>query len=332
MKCPFKYKTSRPPCICFHSYRWGYLKDFLENKPKGERESLICHKIKCLEFLSDHIEINNENCIKCLFCLFGCPGHSIEINRDFNLIAKCNEFKSQNPFILDEINAYFKGTLVEFRQLDYFLSTGTFRSFKEFTEIDETQNLSVWAMNALKFLSQEANPRIGLEINMLIKSRDRGGRLDTCLLSGDTLFVGETKVSFEKMMQENRYVAQILAYKEEIKNTLSNLKMSLSNCVFLLINGKESDLLPPTDSNCTSTVGQQAEIFYESVLRHNIFFISSYALWALALKKIFRDKHKYSIDNVFKKLLVANSIGLLSSGVISKNGGQIVISDLDSII
>lgn len=332
MKCPFIYKTKRPPCISLFNYRWGYLKDFLNNKPKGERESVISHKIDCLEFINDHIKIRRENCIKCLFCLFGCPNNLIEIDKHFKLTAKCNEFKNQNPFITEEVNKYFKGQLIEFPHLNYFLSSKQYKSFTEFTEADEVQNLSVWAMNVLKFLSIEENPRIGFEINMLIETRDRGGRLDLCLLSRDTLFVGESKVSFEKMMQENRYVSQLTAYKEEIEKSVSDSRKELSSFTFLLINGKETDLLPPANPRCTSIVGDQAKLFYDNVLRYNLFFVSSNALWTLGLKKLFIDKNKYSIDNVFRKLFAANSIGLLTSGVVKKENNKIIISDLDSIL
>jgi len=332
MKCPFKYKTLYPPCISLHHYRWGYLKDFLENNPRGEQESLICHKIKCLKFLHNHIEIKKENCIKCFFCLFGCPGNLIEIDKNFNLIPKCDEFEARNQSILEEINKYFRGELIDFKNLDYFLSSGSHQSFKEFTEVDETQNLSVWAINTLKFLSAEVDARIGLEINMLIETRDRGGRLDLCMLSRDNLFVGESKVSFKKMMQENRYLSQIIAYKEEIARTLSDLNKELSSFIFLLINGEESDLLPPPHPQCTSNIGEQAKMFYSSVDKYNLFFISSYALQALALKKIFVDKEKYSIDNVFNKLVSANCIGLLSSGVVRKIDNNLVISNLNTLI
>lgn len=332
MKCPFQYKTSLPPCVSFHHYKGGYLKDFLGNKPKGKRESLICYKIKCLEFVRDHIEIKKDNCIKCFFCLFGCPNNLIEIDKEFNLVAKCDEFKSQDPFILEKIEGYFKGELIEFKHLNHFLPSNSYRSFREFTEADEVQNLSVWAMNTLKFLSVEENPRVGLEINMLIETRDRGGRLDLCMLSEDNLFVGEAKVSFEKMMQENRYIPQIIAYGEEIARTLSDLNKRLSSFIFLLINGKESNLLPPSHPKCTSNVGNQAKIFYDNVIQYNLFFVSSYALWALALKKVFMDRDKYSIDAVFSKLISANSIGLLSSGVIRRENNDIVVSDLDTMI
>ena len=70
---------------------------------------------------------------------------------------------------------------------------------------NETKNISVWGAKVIEFLAKENNPRIALEVGMKIESRNRGGRIDICVLSGNNLFLVEAKVSFQRMIDENRY-------------------------------------------------------------------------------------------------------------------------------
>ena len=153
---------------------------------------------------------------------------------------------------------------------------------------------------------------------MVIQTRDRGGRLDICLLSDKHLIIAETKVSFRKMMQENRYLAQMLAYQDEIENIISETQSELIHYKFLLIGGAETDLLPDNHSNCTSREGNQAAIFYDNLKRHNLFFISANALLLLGMLNLLK-KNNYSIENVLNKIMQNNNFGLLTCGVIDKN-------------
>ena len=41
-----------------------------------------------------NVDIKNENCINCMYCVFGCPGNNIEIDNKFKLSALCSDFKS----------------------------------------------------------------------------------------------------------------------------------------------------------------------------------------------------------------------------------------------
>jgi len=158
---------------------------------------------------------------------------------------------------------------------------------------------------------------------MLIQDRDRGGRMDICMLSDDrNLFIIEAKVSFKKMMQENRYIDQILSYRKEVQKNLDELNFpNYKQYIFLLIDGKENDLLYSSHPDCTSNVGNQSKQFYEVLNKYNIFFISSQALWGLVIKKMFMDKEAYSLENIFSRFYNPQNCGLLSAGLVSRTDG-----------
>ena len=141
------------------------------------------------------------------------------------------------------------------------------------------------------------------------------------------------KISFKKMMQENRYTSQMIAYKDEIKNNLKELKLNnLKNLELLLIDGNESDLLFSEHKECTSVVGGQADMFYKNLVDHDLFFLSATALWALTLKKLFENDKKYCMENVLGKIMIRNVYGLTSAGVIQNINGKLKIIPLDNFL
>lgn len=326
-KCLYKYETLLPPCIVLRVKKYSYLKDFIEDNEKKSNDLSIALKIDCIEFKQDHIDIKNENCINCMYCVFGCPGNNIEIKSDYSLRAMCSNFGTEyddklNSNLLDKL---FNGEFIKLPIIRLNQFKVKYKSFADFTSKDETTNISVWGANILKFLSVNSNPRLGLEIGMKIKTRDRGGRLDICLLNENTLFVAEAKVSFDKMMTENRYIAQLLAYEDEILSSIVN--QDLKHYKFLLIGGEETDLLPITHTECTSKVGYRAETFYNSLVENKLLFFSANALLALSLLKLFYGD-KYSIENIFSKNINENVVGVLSSGFVIKNGNNFTINNI----
>ena len=316
--CPFPYDSKLPKCINIKINSYPYLLDFLSNKPKGATNLIVATTLQCIENKSNNVVINNNNCIKCLFCIFACPEHLIEIKENLDVIAKCSNYENDYENILsqDYYNNYFKEKLINLPALDISHFNVKFKSLKNFTEIDETKNLSIWAANLIRYLSISKNVRIGTEIKMMIKSRDRGGRLDICLLSENHLLVFESKVSFSKMMSEDRYLSQMIAYESEIQSTLTKLKREINYKKILLIDGDESDLLPPNHPYCTSKIGNQSSIFYNNILEHKLFFISSESLLLLSILKLFKGDD-YSIENILDKYDKPNIVGLTSAGFIT---------------
>ena len=326
-ECSYNYETQLPPCVILRVYKFSYLSDFITNNKTKLIDLAIALKIECIEIKGDYIDIRNENCINCMFCVFGCPGNNIEIRNDFSLKAMCSNFTLdyEDKLGFSILENLFSGNFIELPKIRLQQFKVKYKSFEEFTSKDETTNIAVWGANTLKYLSKSDNPRIGLEVGMKISTRDRGGRLDICLLNEGLLFVAEAKVSFDKMMNEGRYESQLIAYEEELKAATFNTNISYHK--FLLIGGPESDLLPPNHKSCTSNVGNRANTFYDAVKRNNFFYISSNALLVLSLLKLFKGK-EYSLENICDKVFQNGVIGLLSSGLVYYNGSEFEIISL----
>jgi NAD-dependent dihydropyrimidine dehydrogenase PreA subunit len=326
-KCLYDYESKLPPCVILRVYKFSYLSDFITDNKSKLNDLAVALKIECIEFKGNHIDIRNENCINCMFCVFGCPGNNIEIRNDFSLKAMCSNFTLDyddklGSSILDKL---FFGEFIELPKIRLQQFKVKYKSFEDFTSKDETTNIAVWGANTLKYLSKSNNPRIGLEVGMKISSRDRGGRLDICMLNENLLFVAEAKISFDKMMNEGRFEAQLIAYEEELKATTTDTNISYYK--FLLIGGPESDLLPYSHKDCTSKVGNRATLFYDTVIKNDFFFISSNALLSLSLLKLFKGD-MYSIENIYKEIFKDGIIGLLSSGLVFYDGVKLEIIPL----
>ncbi|MCM1032657.1 MAG: hypothetical protein NC405_02770 [Odoribacter sp.] len=192
-----------------------------------------------------------------------------------------------------------------------------YKRFEEFTGVDETRNIAVWTANAMKFLSKSTDPRVALEVGVQIQERQRGGRLDVAMLNIEDcyLFVAETKVSFDKMMQEGRYESQMLAYETELKSVDT---YCYKRAKFLVIGGKEADLLYKDQKFSTS--GARGDLFYEVLRTHNFFFFSANALLALALKKLFVSAERYSLESIYSQMTSGDYVGMLSCGFIRRDG------------
>ncbi|NRP52358.1 MULTISPECIES: hypothetical protein [unclassified Marinobacterium] len=324
--CKYKYIDSLPPCINFKTPKYSYLNDFLENKSTRTQKNMITHSINCIKKVDGGIEIKETNCISCMLCLFNCPGNLIQLKDNLNLIAKCDSY-GQDVNLHNSSLQLFNGELIELPKILTLNPAIKYKKFEDFTAVDETKNISIWGAGILRFLMSEQNPRLALEVGMQIKNRDRGGRLDIVAMSQNQIFVAEAKVSFQKMIDEQRYLAQMLAYEDELSEAIPSHNTTINFHKFLLIGGNESDLLPPAHLECTSNTGNQAATFYKNIDEHEIFFISANALLCLGLLKIMSG-NKLSLDYLSEKIFVKNAVGLLSNGLIVKTGDTFKIVDL----
>ena len=301
--------------------KYSYLDDFLSDKPcKNERAYSVPIRIECIKRRDDNkLDIQNPKCINCMFCAFGCIGNRVLITKEIHPVEMCVDITSSQIKELRDafLPKLFHGEFIDIPPVPFSQIRAKYKTFEEFTAVDETQNIAVWGANAMKYLSTSLEPRISLEVGVDISARDRGGRLDISMLNtrDGYLFVAETKVGFKAMMDEQRYEAQMLAYETELQRTCPT---DLKRCKFLLIGDVESDLLPFENKNCTG--GNAARLFYDVLRADNLFFMSANAMLAMGLMKMFVSQERYSLESLYSFIASGQYVGLLSSGLVRRDG------------
>ena len=326
--CLFSDSARKAPCFSIGLMKYSYLDDFLANKPKGsETRYSVPVKILCLNAKEHSFSIDNSHCINCMFCIFGCPANRVLVNNALHPIDMCvdathTEIAELRNHILPRL---FNGSFLELMRVNFSQLRVKYKSFEEFTAVDETTNIAVWGANAMKYLSSSLEPRVALEVGVNIANRDRNGRLDISLLNtrDNYLFIAETKVSFEKMISEGRYESQMIAYESELKMTCpENVKCTK----FLMIGGDETPLLPHCHPKCSS--GSRAIDFYNTLRKNALFFISANAMLALGLMKLFVSYENYNLENLYEIIRSDKYSGLLSCGAVSQEGDIVPLAEL----
>lgn len=326
--CLYSDTLADAPCISFNTFKYSYLRDFFIDNRSNRKKFSVPVNIECITLVPEKpVPVVVENrCINCMFCLFGCIGNRILISKNIHPLDMCvditkDEIEELKNTLLPKL---FKGDFIKIDSVPYSTIKVKYKNFDSFTAVDETKNIAVWGANAMKYLSNSMEPRLSLEVGVDIKTRDRGGRLDISLLNTNEnkAFIAETKVSFDKMMNEGRYESQMLAYEKVLSEECPN---NISYNLFLMIGDKESDLLPPNHPHRTSDINKSL-LFYDTVKKHNLFFLSANSLLALGLMKMFVSCNKYNLEMLEKVMNNPSYIGLLSSGVIT-NDGKIIPLD-----
>lgn len=265
-----------------------------------------------------------------MFCAFGCIGNKVLINSTYHPTELCADItraqiEQLRGTILPKL---FMGKFINIPKVPLSHIKVKYDSFESFTGTHETENIAVWGANAMKYLSESLEPRVALEVGLIIKERDRGGRLDISLYntSKQYLFVAETKISFKKMMSESRYETQMQGYETELKKECST---TIKRAKFLLIGDNESDLLPPGNQYCTG--GNLSKGFYDVCKKNHFFFISANAMLALGIMKMFVSSDFYTLENLYPIMTNTKYIGLLSSGVVFADGTIHPFSDIPEL-
>lgn len=310
------------PCAYLQMYKYSYLVNFIkdEKHSKGKSSHSVPLLVSCLkkgEDLVSKFSVKDEYCINCMFCVFGCVGNRILLSNKFHPRKFCYDITAEELSEIEKTaSKLFKGTFIQLPKVPISQLTVKYKSFETFTAVDETKNIAVWTANAMKFLSLSLEPRLSLEVGLRIYQRDRGGRLDVSLLNirDKFLFVAETKVDFNHMMAEGRYESQMIAYETELEQIDDGIKRAK----FLVIGGRECDLLPSSIQGSTS--GPRADLFYSVLRKHDLFFFSANALLALGLQKLYISINEYSLEALYPIINNNRYVGLLSSGVVTVDG------------
>lgn len=322
--CRYADHCQDAPCIIMKMHKYSYLKDFLEDNrhKKNVQSHSVPLEIDCVARQDDSchkFSVRDEKCISCMFCVMGCPGNLVKIGQSLRPEEFCYEVDSAEKEHLKQRfeEKLLSGEFINLPPVKFGHLRERYKRFEDFNGVNETKNIAVWTANAMKFLSTSADPRIALEVGVQIEQRDRGGRLDVTMLNLDDryLFVAETKVSFDKMMQEGRYESQMLAYETELRAVDD---YGYNRAKFLVIGGKESDLLHRSQPYSTS--GVRGDLFYEVLRAHSLFFFSANALLAMALKKLFVSAEKYSLESLADRMTSGDYVGMLSCGLVRADG------------
>lgn len=316
------------PCAFLQMYKYSYLANFIDDErhSKGKSSHSIPLLVSCLKNGEDTVSrfsVKDECCINCMFCVFGCVGNRILLSNSFHPKKFCYDITAEELSELGQTaSKLFKGTFIELPKVPISQLSVKYKSFESFTAVDETKNIAVWTANAMKFLSLSLEPRLSLEVGLRIYQRDRGGRLDVSLLNtrDNFLFVAETKVDFNHMMAEGRYESQMIAYETELEQVDDSIKRAK----FLVIGGRECDLLPSSIKGSTS--GPRADLFYSVLREHDLFFFSANALLALGLQKLYISINDYSLEALYPVINNNKFVGLLSSGVVTAEGEIIALN------
>lgn len=317
------------PCAYLQMYKYSYLPNFIndEKHSKGKSSHSVPLLVSCLkrgEGSISKFSVKDECCINCMFCVFGCVGNRILLSNKFHPQKFCYDITAEELSELEKMaSKLFKGTFINLPKVPISNLSVKFKSFEAFTAVDETKNIAVWTANAMKFLSSSMEPRLSLEVGLRINQRNRGGRLDVSLLNSRDkyLFIAETKVDFNHMMAEGRYESQMIAYETELEQVDNNIKRAK----FLVIGGRECDLLPSTVNGYSS--GPRADLFYDVLRKSNLFFFSANALLALGLEKLYISINNYSLESLYPIINSRKYVGLLSSGVVTNEGDIIALDE-----
>lgn len=233
------------------------------------------------------------------------------------------------------VSKFFKG---RFNKLPTFKMDADgfnkYKLFEDFTSKDEVHNISLWAISCLKYLSFTEETRLGKELEIIQANNPRDGRLDAVVLTKNQIVVLESKVSLTSLLSEGRYKYQIPSYLLEGIKIVEEYNTKNSNnyefTIFLLIGGDETDLYPPEHPDCiTGQVGDISKIFYDSLMKYNIKFISANALWALAAVSDVLNKKLYWYELLPDLYKEKDVIGLLSGGIVVIKDGAPVVEPLN---
>lgn len=325
-----KYNTFQVP-VYKNKPKYGKLKNFLVNQIEGYRDWLTCdeNSINALLVENKEVMIDTQKCIGCLLCLASQREvHELAL-RPLEAIEEILPNASETKKWVSV--GIFHGTFVKFptfAEPRYLL-----KSFQDFTKTNETKHIALWGTAILRFLSSSANARIGKEIEVMQTESPRDGRLDICLFNNGTLFAVECKTDLESLLAEDRYRVQIPLYEIElqkiIKEYAAKEKQMINAQVFLLIGGRETDLLPPGHPQNTAKVGQKSEKFYRTIMEKRIRFVSADSLWAATVYSLVKEK-RLCMDALLSHLLEdPNFIGLCSAGKILRTASGMALVKIE---
>lgn len=229
------------------------------------------------------------------------------------------------------LNSIFNGVIVDLPRFNIIEpDIEKHERFEEFTKRDEVNNISLWVLAAIEYLSSSPDLLLGKELEIIQAENPRDGRLDDVAVRERIALIIETKTDLKSALSENRFLYQIPNYMEECIKSINEQWDSGTVLILLGVGGEETDLFPPNHPDCTTgTVGDISKIFYDKILEKGIRFISANALWCLVTYKFVTGKKIDVLDFIISTFSDKNSVGLLSGGVVLKEDGGFVVNPIN---
>ncbi len=295
--------------MIYEYYKYKDVSSFINHhNKKGSiiQYSLPYGNCKGLSYQNSDFSFNNK-CFYCNFCAFG------QISDMYSQIYS-------NKGI--SLYTFFNGSLATLPNAILLLGN-KLGNLEQFTSTDERNNIQLWVA---ALFSNTCKPpcNVSMEIpadNPLFK---RNGRIDVGTYNNSFSLMIETKTTLEDAMKDERFVEQHSKYAPCIEKSLSKDQYLLA----IAFGGKETDLLPETHPQCTSTIGGRSSHFYQLIIKYKIPFISAAAIWGLACMHI-NDPSFYSDDFLQCVFSDPNCIGLLSAGKVCYENGRVTIKSID---
>lgn len=240
---------------------------------------------------------------------------------------KVDKFDTENF-----LNSVFKGRIVSLPHFNIIeQDIEKYERFEEFTKRDEVNNIALWFLAAIKYLSSSPDLLLGKELEIIQSENPRDGRLDDVAIKEKTALVVETKTDLRSALVENRFLYQIPNYTKECLKLMNEYRKGGVTHVMLGIGGEETNIFPPGHPDCTTgNVGDMSKIFYDKLLEKNIRFISANALWCLVVYKLITNKKIDLVDFISSVFSNKSSIGLLSGGVVERKDDSLIVKPIDS--
>jgi hypothetical protein len=230
-----------------------------------------------------------------------------------------------------DVDLFFNGRAVKLPKFDIKdRSFNMYKRFEDFTSKNEVNNISLWALDCLKYLSEGNDSQFGKELEVPIPINPRDARLDVVSRDGSHILILESKVRLKNALEEGRFKIQIPSYYKECKQMTDTFNSDKNNdygvTIFLLIGGEETDLYPPNNPDCTTgKVGNLSRAFYHDLEKDKIKFISANALWCILMYSRIKQT-RVMWNEILPKLFIDDStIGLLSGGKVVSKGSSIAI-------
>ena len=239
---------------------------------------------------------------------------------------KVDKFNTENF-----LNSVFNGRAVllpHFKIIDPDIEK--YERFEEFTKRNEINNIALWVLAAIEYLSLSPNLLLGKELEIVQTGNPRDGRLDDVAIKEKIALVLETKTDLRSALAENRFLYQIQNYTRECVKLINEQGDGKVTLVLLGVGGEETDLFPPGHQDCTTgNVGNISKIFYDKILEKEVRFISANALWCLVAYKFITNKKIDILDFILSVFSDKNSLGLLSGGIVVRKNNDLLVKPIN---